>query len=310
MANDDKIRDSRQDYSKLINHQSLIKQIDEWERNSIEKIQHTAQECREELLKYMTNNIWNIEKKFNELKHIQRENQSNEMNFEYLKKRFDVMTKEFDCPSIISIREENSQDFIKKISIEFCVENKSNKWKENGKIIAGQNGQGEGLNQLNNPQGICIDKNKNIFIADTWNHRILQRKSNENQWKIIAGGNGQGDDTDQLDKPTDVIFDEQNNSLIIADTGNKRVIQLCLDQSQGMSRFIPWWNENQEEILIEDINCWGLAMDKFGFLYVSDFINNEVRKWKIGEEKGQLVAGGNGQGNQLNQLNSSYLYLC
>ena len=42
-------------------------------------------------------------------------------------------------------------------------------------------------------------------------------------------------------------------------------------------------------------------MDKDGSIYVSDY-KNEVRRWKRGEEKGTIVAGGNGKGNQLNQL--------
>ena len=36
---------------------------------------------------------------------------------------------------------------------------------------------------------------------------------------------------------------------------------------------------------------------------------NEVRRWKIGETKGTIVAGGNGQGNQLNQLSYPKLSL-
>ncbi|CAF1468029.1 unnamed protein product [Adineta ricciae] len=49
------------------------------------------------------------------------------------------------------------------------------------------------------------------------------------------------------------------------------------------------------------------AKDKYRFLYVSRDVKNEVRRWKIGEEQfdkeGTLVAGGNGKGKNLNQLN-------
>ncbi|CAF1382671.1 unnamed protein product [Adineta steineri] len=46
-------------------------------------------------------------------------------------------------------------------------------------------------------------------------------------------------------------------------------------------------------------------MDKHGFLYVSDYTKNEVRRWKMGEynNEGIVVAGGNGKANELNQLN-------
>ncbi|CAF1381963.1 unnamed protein product [Adineta ricciae] len=65
-------------------------------------------------------------------------------------------------------------------------------------------------------------------------------------------------------------------------------------------RVIRWWNESQQEILIDNVSCHGLAMDKDGYPYVSDWKKHEVRKWKMGE--GKLVAGGNGRGNNLNQL--------
>ncbi|CAF1338041.1 unnamed protein product [Adineta steineri] len=87
-----------------------------------------------------------------------------------------------------------------------------------------------------------------------------------------------------------MIVDQQNHSIIIADRLNRRVIQ--------------WLNQNQQ-ILIDNIDCWGLAMDKHGFLYVSDQGKNAVRRWKMGEynNEGIIVAGGNGHGNQLNQFN-------
>ncbi|CAF4281644.1 unnamed protein product, partial [Adineta steineri] len=131
----------------------------------------------------------------------------------------------------------------------------------------------------------------NIFIADFWNHRIVTWKCNAKEGQIIAGANGRGNQIDQLNCPTDVIVDPQNHSTIIADQGNRRVIQ--------------WLNQNQQ-ILIDNIDCWGLAMDKHGFLYVSDYMKNEVRRWKTGEynNEGVIVAGGNDKGNQLNQLHA------
>ncbi|CAF1468750.1 unnamed protein product [Adineta steineri] len=157
-------------------------------------------------------------------------------------------------------------------------------------IVAGGNGEGEGVKQLFYPEGIFIDEKKNIFIADCYNHRIIEWKYNTKEGQIIAGGNGHGDRMDQLDNPTNVIVDEQNYSIIIADCVNRRVIQ--------------WFNQNQQ-ILIDDIDCYRLAMDKHGYLYVSDWEKNEVRRWKMGEygNEGIVVAGGNGKGNELNQLN-------
>jgi len=94
--------------------------------------------------------------------------------------------------------------------------------------------------------------------------------------------------------PTDVILDEKKKSLIICDYGNKRVVRWSLENPNG-----------QKEILIENILCWGLMMNENGDLFVSDYENHVVKRWKKGERRkeGMVVAGGNGQGNKLNQLN-------
>ncbi|CAF4356526.1 unnamed protein product, partial [Adineta steineri] len=168
---------------------------------------------------------------------------------------------------------------------------KLNKWKQNAVTVAGGNGQGQGLNQLDSHSGIFIDKKKNIFIADWLNHRIVEWKYNGKEGQIIAGRNGAGSQMDQLTCPTDVIVDQQSHLIIITDKGNKRVIQ--------------WLNQNQQ-IVIKNIHCWDLATNKNGFFYASNHKKNEVRRWKMGEynDEGTVVAGGNGQGNELNQFNT------
>ncbi|CAF1070923.1 unnamed protein product [Adineta steineri] len=164
------------------------------------------------------------------------------------------------------------------------------KWKQNAITVVAGNGEGQQLNQLKDPRGIFIDENKNIFIADFCNHRIVEWKCNAKEGQIVAGGNGKGNRMNQLNWPKDTVVDQQSHSIIIADFENRRVIQ--------------WMNQNQQ-ILIHNIDCYCLAMDKHGFLYVSDYVKNEVRRWKMGEydNEGIVVVGGNGKGNKLNQLN-------
>ena len=137
------------------------------------------------------------------------------------------------------------------------------------------------MNQLARPLGICFDHQKQtIYVADYDNHRIVARSSSgDNDW-IVAGGNGKGNRIDQLNEPTDVIIDQEDNSLIITDQGNRRVVR--------------WSREKREQgqIIIEDIDCWGLAMHTDGSLYVSDWKKNEVRRWKKGDVQGTVAAGG------------------
>ncbi|CAF1648768.1 unnamed protein product [Adineta ricciae] len=303
--NFDQFRENLQQRKENPQNSSLFIQIDQWEKNSIEMIRQTAQQCRRTFLKENEEFLIDIEEKFNklikEIKEIQRENEVNEMNLKDLKEKLTKISKEFNDSSEILI-EGDSQTFIKRISVKSTRKSKLKKWKRNGSTICGGNGKGDKLNQLSGPEGIFIDKHRNIFIADRGNHRIVRWKRNENQGTVVAGGNGKGNSLNQLNQPTSVIVDEQNNSIIIADSGNRRVMRWFLNENQSLMRW--FLSENQPEILIDNIRCLRLTMDKFGFVYVSDWEKHEVIRWKMGEKcKGTLVAGGNGEGDQLNQFN-------
>ncbi|CAF2078600.1 unnamed protein product, partial [Rotaria magnacalcarata] len=106
-----------------------------------------------------------------------------------------------------------------------------------------------------------------------------------------AGGNGQGNGLNQFYCPADVLIDKETDSFIICDWGNQRVV-----------RWSRRSGTTQGEILLDNIVCFGLAMNEQRYLYVSDHVKGEVRRYKFGENIGTLVAGGNGVGAGLNQL--------
>ncbi|CAF4078687.1 unnamed protein product, partial [Adineta steineri] len=43
----------------------------------------------------------------------------------------------------------------------------------------------------------------------------------------------------------------------------------------------------------------GVIVDDLGQIYVADWGNHRVIRWCEGKEEGEIVVGGNGQGNQL-----------
>ncbi|CAF3565981.1 unnamed protein product [Adineta steineri] len=186
------------------------------------------------------------------------------------------------------------------------IQREKSKFQQLGITVAGGNDDGPEFDQLSYPQGIFIDNDKSLYIADSENHRIVKWKLNSNTGEIIIGENGKGNQNNQLNEPRDIIYDKENNSFIISDAENKRVIRYIIQNQQTrLPSIIRYFIQNQtnEQIIISNIKCWGLTIDKNGFIYVSDCENHEVRRWKQGDEKGELVAGGNGHGKQLNQLN-------
>ncbi|CAF3549250.1 unnamed protein product [Rotaria sp. Silwood1] len=167
------------------------------------------------------------------------------------------------------------------------------KWIQNAVCVAGGNGYGTGINQLAYPYGLFVDDdNQTIYIADSSNHRIMAWECGSTTGRVVAGGNGQGNRADQLNYPRDVIVDRARDSLIICDNQNKRVVRW------------PRQNSTSGETIITNVECWGLTMDDNGFLYVVDYDKHEVRRYGIEDTQGTVVAGGNGQGNHLDQLNN------
>lgn len=138
-----------------------------------------------------------------------------------------------------------------------------------------------------------------MIIADFNNHRIIEWQMGDTNGRVIAGGNGQGNRLDQLNHPSDVLIDNVTDSLIICDLTNRRIV-----------RWSRRHGTTQGDILINNISCWGLAMDDQRYLYVSDWRRHEVRRYQIGNNNGALVAGGNGKGANFNQFNfPKYLFV-
>ena len=236
-----------------------------------------------------------------EIKETRQENDFNELNLNDLRKKLEKLQQHLNNPANISLREDTLSLFINKIYI-YVDDTRSIpitlKWKQNAITVAGGNGGGEKLNQLNQPWGIYIDDDKTVHVSDYDNHRIVTWRKGATSGEIVAGGNGEGSKDQQLNSPTNVIIDKVNDCLIITDYGNSRVVRW------------PRRNGRKGETIIKNVKCSDVILHKNKYYYVCDSEKHEVRKWKIGEKQGVLVAGGNGCGNNLNQLNTpQWIYI-
>ncbi|UJR19036.1 hypothetical protein I4U23_022167 [Adineta vaga] len=172
-------------------------------------------------------------------------------------------------------------------------------WVQNGMTVAGGNGPGNATNQVWFPNGLFVDDDQMMVIGEWQNHRITLWKMGGMNGQVIAGGHGPGNQSDQFYFPTDVVIDKESNSLIICDVGNQRVVQWS--RHSGTT---------QGEIIVDNIDCYGLAMDDQRYLYVSDYQKHEIRRYEKGNKNGTIVAGGNGRGADLNQFNApGYIFV-
>jgi len=110
-----------------------------------------------------------------------------------------------------------------------------------GEVVAGGRGRGPGLDQLNYPRSIVVERSGDILVADTFNHRILRWRIGASQGDVIFGG-GPGSRLDQLNKPAALALAPGRgfgDRLLIADTGNHRVLSVNIPKAKGTALGAP-----------------------------------------------------------------------
>ncbi len=93
--------------------------------------------------------------------------------------------------------------------------------------------------ELQNPTGIAVDEDGNIYVADTANHRIqvFDRRGNLQQ-TIGSYGKGEG----QFDEPRGVAVDEDGN-IYVADTWNARIVKLSPE-----GEWLTTWGSGNQDV--------------------------------------------------------------
>ncbi|CAF1361440.1 unnamed protein product [Adineta steineri] len=258
------------------NH-SLIEQIDQWEKISIEKVKQKAQNWRETVIESSQTFINNIEMKFNDLniqiQQLQKETDFNEVNLNYLRNQLRKITEELNSSSNISIQQD-SKAFINEISIISLkkVNSKFNKWEQNAITVAGGNGKGNKLNELNALSFIFVDDDQSVYVSDQENHRVMKWRKDAKEGTIVAGGN-----RTRLSYAQGVIVDHLGQ-IYVADYLNHRVMRWCEGKEEGEIVVGGNGEGNQSDQLHYPR---GICFDDEGNLYVVDSENNRIQKFKI-----------------------------
>jgi sugar lactone lactonase YvrE len=161
--------------------------------------------------------------------------------------------------------------------------------------------------QLNNPIGLAVDANGNVYIADAYNHKI--RKVNTSgvistYVGTTAGFSGDGGPSTgaQIDQPTGIAIDKLGN-LYIADNSNNRIRKV---NSLGIISTIAgtgsygFSGDGGNATNANLANPNSVAADTSGNIYFSDYANDRVRKISkagiISTLAGTFVSGYNGDG--------------
>jgi uncharacterized protein (TIGR03437 family) len=140
--------------------------------------------------------------------------------------------------------------------------------------------------QLNTPQGVAVDINFNVYIADTLNN-VVRKVSTNGTISNYAGNGGAGNSGDgsaatsaQLHGPQGLAVDASGN-LYIADTMNAKVRKVSASGviSTVAGTGTAGYGGDGGAAASAQLNVpIGVAVDSTGNLYIADFGNSRVRK--------------------------------
>ncbi len=156
-------------------------------------------------------------------------------------------------------------------------------------------GKSDTAGVLNYAEGLGIDPQGKLLVADTWNDRIVRYDADG---KSVGALGTHGHKDGELECPRAVTTDAQG-SIYIADCWNHRIVKLSSDGKFLLAfgkKGGPWgYDEGDGQFLYPS----GVAVDAKGNIYVSDLNNNRLQKF---DAKGKFLLKWGVEGRQDGQF--------
>jgi gliding motility-associated-like protein len=145
----------------------------------------------------------------------------------------------------------------------------------NAVTVAGGNGAGSAANQLDGPEKIFVDNNKNVYVVDDRNNRVQKWVPGATSGITVAGGNGPGSAANQLFVPIGIYVDASGN-IYVNDSGNDRIQKWAPDAKTGVT--VAGGNgagSGSNQMNYPE----GIYVDPAGNIYIAEAGNDRIQKW-------------------------------
>jgi sugar lactone lactonase YvrE len=134
--------------------------------------------------------------------------------------------------------------------------------------------------RFRNPQDVVVDKNGNIYIADTSNYKIRKIAPNGTVTTLAGSSsgyvNGQGANA-KFRSPTRIAVDSIGN-IYVSDTGNHRIRKITPDRTVTTLAGSTNGYADGVGTAAKFYSPSGIAVDSIGNVYVADTGNHRIRK--------------------------------
>jgi len=166
-----------------------------------------------------------------------------------------------------------------------------------GVTVAGGNGAGDGANQLYYPNGLFVDKDDNIWVADASNGRV-QKFAPGNPDAVTIGADLPNAPT----FPVNVVVCPKTGAVYVADYFEGKVKRLA----KNGTRWVNVAGQNDELDLVRGVwvdSSENVYCTQYGYFFNGTVkLNGMILKYPKNSSAWQIVAGGNGTGSALNQF--------
>ena len=149
-------------------------------------------------------------------------------------------------------------------------------WAQHGITIIGGNSYECPSINLDFPQGMFIDENQTIYIADTGHHRVIKCKQDVSTVEILTDGNDKENIKSSM--PSDVVVDK-NGTIYIA--------YPYIDQIQKWIQ-----GADRADTIINTHSPHSIAMDNEESVYVSSMSSSKLKKYRKGAMNGEILMSG------------------